>query len=73
MIAFYKSKRQERQEKMKLQNIHDNTVKEGKELQLLTNISYQSLIIICQFLHPQELTQMTRVCKYLYEGIRENE
>lgn len=53
--------------------MYDNTVKEGKSLELITTIGHNELLQVFSFLNARELTAMTRVNKYMYDTIKERD
>jgi hypothetical protein len=71
--ALYKKHCDEQYSKYSNKLMYENTVKEGKSLELLTVIGQNTFLRVLSFLDVNELTVLTSVCRYTYDTIKEKD
>lgn len=53
--------------------MHNNTIKQGKEQQILNLVGHQVLLNIFSYLETNEVVRMERVSRYMYQVVRERD
>lgn len=73
VVTLYKTYRDEQYRDYHNKLMYENTVREGKSLELLTVIGHSSLLNVLSYLDVKDLIVLTRVCRYTYDTIMETE
>lgn len=71
--ALFRQYRQEEKDRKALEQMHNNTIKQGKEQQILNLVGHQVLLNIFSYLETNEVVRMERVSRYMYQVVRERD